>query len=322
MANPIVSIIIPSRNEYFLEKTVNDLLNKATGEVEIIVVLDGMWQDNFSSEDPRVIILHHGEVHANYGMRESINKGMRLARGEFVLKADGHTMWDQGFDVKLAADCEDNWVVVPRRKRLEPESWTLVEDGRPDIDYMCISYPYKKPFDITNGLHGDIWPVTNRNDLLIDDLMSFQGSAYFMTKKHWERLGGMSTQEYGPFINEAQEIGNKTWFGGGRVIVNKKTWYAHLHKGPKYGTGYHFNREQWKQWVVNKEKGRLFAIDYWINNKWPERKHDWEWFIEKFWNFDGTGRIPSWPDNWREQLIIDEKTDWSHSDQKLWGHRG
>ena len=54
MANPLVSIIIPSRNEPFLQHTIDDILAKAAGEIEVIVVLDGYWPTFELKQDPRV----------------------------------------------------------------------------------------------------------------------------------------------------------------------------------------------------------------------------------------------------------------------------
>ena len=54
--------------------------------------------------------------------------------------------------------------------------------------------------------------------------MCFQGSCWFMTRYHyWEFLGGMNSHGYGTFSQEPQEIGLKTWLGGGAIKVNKKT---------------------------------------------------------------------------------------------------
>jgi hypothetical protein len=108
-----------------------------------------------------------------------------------------------------------------------------------------------------------------------------------MSRKHWDRLGGLSTKGYGDFIQEFQEVGMKTWLGGGSVKVNKKTWYAHLHKGKTHGRGYSVNRGSW-------DRGKLYSADLWMNNKWPGRVRDLEWLIDKFWP------VPTWPDNWRE----------------------
>ena len=39
------SILIPSRNEMFLAKTIEDLLQNIRGKTEIIAVLDGQWRN-------------------------------------------------------------------------------------------------------------------------------------------------------------------------------------------------------------------------------------------------------------------------------------
>lgn len=315
-----VSVIIPSRNEFFLQRTIDDLLEKAQGDVEIIVVMDGTNQT--VNDNDRVRVLRHGTLGDNYGLRESVNYGVREATGDYILKADGHTMWDEGWDVKLLADIEDDWCVIPRRWRLEPESWTLTTesegDHRPPVDYMFIAYPYERPYDRTCGLHGDIWKAAQkeRSSKLIDDVMTMQGSAYFMKKSYWI---DMDSSKYGPFTHESQEISNRIWLSGGRVVVNKKTWYAHLHKGKKYGTGYGFTTKQWEKWAELHEKGRQYCTDYWLTTQ--DYPHDFEWLINKFWNFTSEGHIPTWPDNWKEQLIIDEKTDWKYSGENTWKAR-
>lgn len=296
-----LSIIIPSRSDEFLQKTIDDLLAKAEGDIEIVVVLDGYWPDTPIKENTKVIVLHHGSKHNSVGMRDSINSGVAISSGKYIMKIDEHCMVDQGYDVKLSKDCKDNWVVIPRRYRLDAENWKVLEDGRPPVDHMFIAYPYERPNDKTCGLHGDIWKEKQANSKEdIEDLMTFQGSCYFMSRKHWDWLGGLDSKEYGPFTQEAQEIGNKTWLGGGRMIVNKKTWYAHYHKGTK-GKGYGFSNAQYDAHMRGTEKGRLFCIDHWVNNKWDKRIHDWKWLIEKFWP------VPTWPINWEERLLIDKE---------------
>lgn len=304
----MLSVILPSRANSYLQETIDDLLKHAEEEIEIIAVLDGVWPETPLREDKRVRIIHHGTPHNNRGMRASINAGMALAKGKYLMKLDEHCSVDQGFDKKLKADCEDNWVVIPRRYRLLPETWTLEKDGRPPVDYMYLAYPYERPFDKTCGLHGSEWKRPDRKDILIDDTMSWQGSCYFMTKKHWEWLGGLDATNYGQFTQEAQEIGNKTWLGGGRLVVNKKTWYAHSHKGSR-GKGYGFSNAQYQEHMKGTERGRLFCIDYWLHNKWEKRVHDFEWLLEKFWP------VPTWPENWQEQIKIDAEKDYSKSNE-------
>ena len=284
-----LSVIIPSRNERFLPQTVDDIFKKATGDVEVITVLDGYWPDPPLPDYPNMILIHRSQAR---GMRAAINAAASIAKGDFLMKTDAHCMFAEGFDEVLKADCDGDWLVVPRRKRLDAERWEIQDVGKPDVDYEFLSYPYWKPDEV--GIHGTIWTKRiierlGKPEYDVDDDMSFQGSCWFMTANHFKRLGGMQEKGYGTFIGEPQEIGLKTWLGGGRQVVNKKTWYAHLHKGKKYGRGYSINKSE----LVT---GNAYSVDYWMNNHWPERKHDIQWLIEKFWP------VPTWPEDrelWR-----------------------
>ena len=310
----MLSVIIPSRVSEFLQQTIDDLLLKAEGEIEIIVALDGYWPVPMIKENPRVRMIHHGTSRVCPGMREGINAGVNLSKGKYIMKIDEHCIMDQDWDAKLIADCDDNWVVIPRRWRVDWEKWGVLKDGRPPVDYMFLAYPYERPYDRSCGLHGAEWKRPERKDILIDDTMSWQGSCYFMTRKHWDWLGPLDEEYYGPFTHESQEIGNKTWLGGGRLVVNKKTWYAHYHKGNK-GKHYGFSNHQYATHMKGMEKGRLYCIDYWIYNKWPERIHDFEWLLQKFWP------IPTWPENWKEQIEIDKLKDYKFAEvKKVYGH--
>lgn len=278
MKQGLISVIIPSRNEIFLQKTILDILSKAKGEIEIIAVLDGYWPP-FEEivNDPRVNYIHHS---VPQGMRESINHAAFIAQGEYLLKSDAHCMYEEGFDIKLKEhraeyindDNDDNWIVIPRRLRLDAEQWILQEVDKPPVDYEYLSSPYDK------GVKGNKWNERTiaRMDKMIDENMSFQGSCWFMTTNHYlNRLGGMSSLGYGSFVREAQEIGLKTWLSGGRIYTNKYTWYAHLHKGNKYGRMYFLD-------AVKLKEGNAYCDDFWFNNRWDKAKYDLAWLIERF----------------------------------------
>lgn len=286
-----VSIIVPSRNEASTEltdimrKTVADLLAKATGDIEVILVLDGYWPNPILPDDPRLIILHHG---AAKGMRASIMHAAQIARGEYLMKCDDHCLFAEGFDEVLKADCADNWIVIPRRYSLDAEAWTL-RDKAP-VDYGYLFYPYAHPDDL--GLHMRPWmdKTAARKDTEIDEDLTFQGSCWFMTKSHFERIGGVSEEGYRTFMGEPQEIGFKTQLGpwAGKIMRNKRTYYAHLHKGKRFGRGYFMSRDE-------RYRGNAYSFDFWWNNRWTERAHDIEWLIEQFMP------LPTWPEDWREQ---------------------
>jgi len=276
----MVSVILPSRNERFLPQTLADVLAKARGPLEVIVVLDGYWPVPPLPTDPRLVILHHSPAQ---GMRPAINAAARIARGQWLMKLDAHCLVGEGFDEILTAECDQDWVVVPRRYSLDPEAWAIRPEKAP-IDAHYLSYPYERPGDPSCGLHGTVWRdrTQARAEVLLDDEMSSQGSCWFMSRAQWGRIGPLDAMNYGNFIQEFQEIGLKTWLGGGRVKVNKRTFYAHLHKGRKYGRGYSMEG-------LNHEAGRDFCTDYWMHDRWPERVHNLRWLIETFWP------VPTWP---------------------------
>lgn len=280
----MLSVLIPSRKERFLEPTVKDVLAKAAGPIEVIVVLDGYWPNPPLPSDKRIVQIHFGEAR---GMRPAINAAAEAARGKYLMKLDAHCMVDEGFDDVLKADCDGDWVVVPRRHRLDAENWCLQDVGKPPIDAHYLSYPFERDNDTSCGLHGTVWPerAKERINVLVDDEMSSQGSCWFMHKKYREEhIGDADVEKYGNFIQEFQELGLKVWLGGGQVKVNKKTWYAHLHKGKKYGRGYSLSGSRHKEGVD-------FATRYWMLDQWPERIHDLKWLIEKF------APVPGWPED-------------------------
>ena len=280
----MISVIIPSRNELFLPQTVADVLGQARGEIECIVILDGYWPPLPLPADPRLHIIHRGEPQ---GMRPGINAAAAVAKGQYLLKLDAHCKLPEGYDVELASECADDWVVVPRRYSLDPEAWTIRETGRQPIDLHYLSYPLADPADPHCGLHGAVWRDRARKLLgvPVSDEMSSQGSCWFMSKKHWDRtVGPLDSENYGAFVQEFQEIGLKTWLSGGRVACNKRTWYAHLHKGKQYGRMYSMNG-------LNMKHGKAYCERHWMLDQWAGRVHDLRWLVEKFWP------VPSWPED-------------------------
>lgn len=281
---PRVSVIVPARTELFLPQTVADLLAHG-GDIEVIAVLDGYWPEPQLIEDKRLIVLHRGRA---LGMRAAINAAAGIARGQYLMKCDAHCLFAPGYDETLAADCADNWIVIPRRYSLDAENWRCAD--KTPIDAMYYFYPYAHPDEL--GLHGRPWNERGREmrkaKLTLYEDMTFQGSCWFMHRDHWRRIGGMSETGYETFMGEPQEIGLKTQLGpwGGLIMRNTRTYYAHLHKGKTYGRMYYMSQQE-------RTRGNAYSFDYWWNNRWAERVHDIEWLIDSFLP------LPGWPDDWK-----------------------
>lgn len=269
----MLSVIIPSRNEPFLQKTIHDLLSKAKGEIEIIAILDGCWQNPPLENDDRLVILHRGK---SQGMRNGINSAVAISKGEYLMKTDAHCMFDEGFDVKLIEHSKHNWIQIPRRKRLDADNWCIQDVGKIDIDYEYLSYPEDKADFGGPALTGKKWNerTSSRTDILIDDTPASQGSCWFMEKVYFKELELMDEQNYGPFWCESQELAFRCVLSGGRYVVNKNTWYAHLHKGKKHGRGYNMSNS----WLT---QGRNETMRYFEGHKvWHKQKYPLSHLIE------------------------------------------
>jgi len=278
----MLTVIIPSKTEKFLDNTIRDVLKNATGEIEVIPVLDGY--DCPRIEDPRVnyLILPPTTYSKK---RHGINQAVQMAKGEYVMSLDAHCMVAKGFDEQLIKDHQPNWVQIPRRNRLDAETWTLQDQcGRPPIDYEYLMW---RSVLMKEGFHGYKWDAKTlaKQDVMIDDTLTFQGSCWFMTKDWFQKMGFMQVEGYTGWGQEAEEISFTTWKNGGRVVTNKNTWFAHLHKGKKYGRMYKANE-------ADNKKCYAFAYNYWVN----ENKDFFITLINKFMP------LPNWPADWQAKL--------------------
>jgi glycosyltransferase involved in cell wall biosynthesis len=263
----MVSVIIPARNEIYLQRTIENVLANAEGEIEVIAELDGyVPAPQIDMKDNRVIFVYHKE---GIGQRACINHGAKIAKGEFIMKLDAHCAVDKGFDVKLAADCEYNWTVIPRMYNLDYVTW------KPKLhkmtDYMYIGC------DEGRLLRAEYYGSSQtRNDKLIDDTMCCMGPCFFMRKDRFWELEGCDEKHEGGWGQQGVEIACKAWLSGGSLKVNKKTWFAHWFRGGG-GPGFPY-----KISGHTIEKVRRYSRDLWVNDKWEKQTRKFQWLIEKF----------------------------------------
>jgi cephalosporin hydroxylase/glycosyltransferase involved in cell wall biosynthesis len=278
----VLSVIIPSRNEQgYLEKTIESLLNNAEGEIEIIVVLDG-WLPNPRIEFPtdarrQLVWIHNPEA---IGQRQAINQAARQAKGEFIMKLDAHCAVDKGFDVILARDCEYDMTMIPRMYNLNVVDWTPKLHKRTDYMYIGLvdgnlraQYYEGKDSDGNTLRQPD-------NDKMIDEVMCCMGPCFFMRKARFWELGGCM-EEHGGWGQQGVEESCKAWTSGGRMIVNKNTWFAHWFRGGGVPEG-HKKGFPYRLTQRDVEIARNYSNDLWMNNKWPKQVKTFEWLLDKF----------------------------------------
>lgn len=218
----MLSIIIPSYKDKLLKKTIENLLKNAEGEIEIIAVLDGYWLGGDEIvDDERVNYLHLGK---NRGMREAINAGVSISKGEYLMRVDEHQIFGKGYDKILTESCEDNWIVTPRRFFLDVDKWEIMDI--PPVDFMVLRIGNTGSGQKFSGVE-----KSGNDKEMIQESMAMQGSCWVMKRSWWDKvIVELQTEGYGPLYQDSHEMVFKTWKAGGKLMVNKNIWHAHKHR--------------------------------------------------------------------------------------------
>lgn len=316
-----LSVIIPARNEMFLKKTVDNVLENIRGNTQIIVISDGDWPIDPIDDDERVVLIKTGEP---VGQRAATNLGAKISEAKYIMKLDAHCAVDEGFDVKLMKDCESDWIVIPRMYNLHAFDWKCKKCGSrwyqgptpnkcmkmeghnvventaceetENFERKIIWKPRKSRrsdfmrFD--ENLHFQYWSgFQNRPEAKGDiaPTMSCLGACWFLERDYYWKLDGLD-EKHGSWGQMGTELACKTWLSGGKMMVNKKTWFSHMFRtqGGDFGFPYPLSSK-----AVS--RAREHSKKLWKENKWSGAKHSLDWLIEKF------APVPGWHDNSSEQ---------------------
>lgn len=317
-----LSILIPARNEMFLAKTVENVLQNKRGRTEIIIGLDGQLADPAVPDHEDVTIVYSPVA---LGQRARTNQLCRLSKAKYVMKLDAHCALDEGFDVKLMADMQDDWTVLPMMYNLHAFDWVCNTCGNriyqsptkpcekcgSKMDREIIWKPrlHKKSttyrFDKT--LHFQYWGALNeRQEGDIVESLSAQGSCFMLTReKYWEL--DICDEKHGSWGQQGVEIALKTWLSGGKLMVNKKTWYAHMFRtqGGDFGFPYPLSGN-------DVERARKYSRWLWQEHNWDKALpgRNLEWLLNKFYP------VPDWHDEKQvEQQLVNNAIAYSQQEE-------
>jgi len=310
-----VSVIIPARNEEFLQNTIGNVLENIEADTEVIAILDGYWPNEGIPIHPRLTVVHHEE---SIGQRAAVNEGAKLSVAKYVMKLDAHCAVDKGFDRKLMENIEYDWTVIPRMYNLWAFDWKCLKCGKrtyqaggkpseceecgnkdnfekhivweaktnPTTDFMRfdtnMKFQYWREYKKRPEAEGDIC-----------DLLSSIGACFFMHRERFWDLGGMD-EAHGSWGQFGTEVACKSWLSGGKHVINKNTWFAHMFR-TKSAVGFGFPYK-----ISGKQVGRArkHSQNLWLNNKWDKAVHDLQWLTDKF------APIPDWHDS---ESSVEEK---------------
>jgi len=293
-----LSILIPARNEMFLARTVEDVLSNIEGNTEIIVVMDGYWANPGIKDDPRITILHYPE---SIGQRAATNQAAKISKAKYVMKVDAHCSFDKGFDIKMIKEMHDDWTMVPLMRNLHAFDWICPKGHRRyqgpsgpctecgkettrDVVWIAKKSPQSISYCFDSTPHFQYFSDFSKRPEgkgEITPTMSLQGSCWMLTReKYWEL--DICDEKFGSWGSQGIEVAVKTWLSGGSVMVNQKTWYAHMFRtqGGDFGFPYPISGNDQK-------KAQSYARNLFFNNKWDKQVRPLSWLVERFWPVKG-----------------------------------
>lgn len=322
-----LSILIPARNEMFLSQTIDDIVKNIEADTEVIAVLDGEWADPPIKQHDRVNVIFVAE---SIGQRAATNLACKMSDAKYVMKVDAHCSFDKGFDRKMLEafkETGDNTTMVPIMRNLWAFDWKCLECGKKwyqgptptqckeenfkGTGKPCTSKKFKRKM-MWVGKHNpqstsycfdssphfqyfEDWKhrpqyEKNKKETGLTETMSLQGSCWMLTReKYWEL--NISDEAFGSWGSQGIEVACKTWLSGGQVIVNHRTWYAHMFRtqGGDFAFPYPIRHKDQKI-------AQDYARNLFFNNNWPLQKRPLSWLVEKFWPVKG------WTDEDLEKL--------------------
>jgi glycosyltransferase involved in cell wall biosynthesis len=187
----MISIIIPSLNEKYLDKTVEDIQEHAVTPIEILVGDDAKEK---------------------LGQRALMNKLAREATGRYIMKVDAHCSFGPGFDAIMLEDMRDNWILAPYLLPLDAENWKV------RFDKKMAGYV----FDSQLVMHH-----AETTQELLQETMCLQGSCWMITKENYWGWN-ICDESLGSWGSQGPELGIRAYLNGGACYTTKKTYYGHL----------------------------------------------------------------------------------------------
>lgn len=245
-SNPLVSVIIPCRNE---EKYITNVLEKMCtqdyeGELEIIVV-DAMSQDNtrekiksFKQKNKcNIRIIDNEKIIIPAGL----NTGIRRAKGEIILRMDGHA--------------------VPEKSYIRTAVNTLLSTGYDVVGGICKSYPAKNTkiakaiaFAISHpfGVGDSRFRLSAGNtEPQFVDTVPFG----CFRKSLWEKLGGFDESL---LTNEDYDFNYRVRQRGGKVYLETKLTTRYYARDSLKGLMKQYYRYgRWKCKMLKKQPGSI-----------------------------------------------------------------
>ena len=268
-----VSVIIPGRTELYFQETIDSALERATGDVEVVAIVDCDEPPEKPlgvQTDPRVKLI---KLDKAIGQRAAYNLGVKESTGEYVMKIDAHALMSPGYDEVLKSHCPPKTIVLPEMRRLNVHEWKDKPRGKTRFMYIGLD------------LYCHYWrDYRKRPEAKAEypEVMTGQGSCWFTTRE-WNDYIGLLDEAVGSWGNVGIEVSLRTWLCGGSLILNRKAWQAHWFRKDEGGFPYPMTGRH----VARAHK---YTRDnyYFKDDAFEQQVRPFSWLIEKF------AAVPGW----------------------------
>lgn len=327
-----LSILIPARNEMFLNRTIQDIFDHAEGDTEVIAVIDGEerlepehtfrggpepeWRARIAAQED-VTVMRQGpkmlarviRLEQPIGQRAATNLACQMSEARYIMKVDAHCSFDRGFDVKLLAGMQDDWTCVPIMRNLHAFDWVCpnghrryqgpsgpcTECGAPtmmDVQWIAKPSPQSKSYCFDAEPHFQYFAEFSKRP---------EGKGPLSETMSLQGSCWLLTRERYWALNISDEVFG-SW-GSQGIEVAVKTWLSGGRCIVNHNTWYaHMFRTQGGDFSFpyalsgsQVSHAKEQARKLFFENKWPGAMRPLSWLVEKFWPVPG----------WREDDLND-----------------
>lgn len=242
------SILMVPRNEKLINKSINNLIENATGKIEILVGLPVKSNFTYSPSNTMEEKINIQIFKNDNGRRVLLNEMAKNVDGKYLFVIDEDCEIDEGYDTKLKCVCEENIVV----------SCCIVENSL-DGEKRFGKY-------IDKNFNCD-WQINTKKDKWkkVEEIMVSPSIAYMIQKDTFWEAGGMETA-LGKSLNEDIEWSLNMWLKKGKVLVRTDALCA-----------YPFENE-----IFNNDNDDIEQSKEILGHKWNENSEEMISLINKF----------------------------------------
>jgi len=189
MHTPKISVVMPVMNEErYIRASIDSILNQTFSDFEFLIIDDGSTDSTpailaeYSARDDRIRILRN---ETNISVPESINRGLREARGEYIARQDGDDIAEPDRLKKQVRflECNSDHVLVGGGYRTIDSEGRFLKIDAGGLDHAAFSWTsiFRPPLVHSTA----VFPreVVVKNDVYFD--RAFDGAADF---EFWHRL--------------------------------------------------------------------------------------------------------------------------------------